>query len=201
MINHAVQNGVKYIVVVGSFTVKDPIKMSHIASRFVSSELLLEKLGVEKGLKWTVLRGSYFMENLLNPNFKNQVKSGTITLAKSYAPMVDTRDIGRSAAVCLAATNDPSKYHAKKYEMNRPEVLTGEDVARITGKVLGKQLNYVELPREMISKIMPEAIAQTYEYVVDNGKEAIPFTQDVQNLTGQNINFEKFLIDHKSYFD
>lgn len=199
MINHAVQNGVKYIVVVGSWTVKDPQRMSIIANRFVSSERLLEKLAAEKGLKWTVLHGGFFMENLLNPNFKKNVADGTIMFPKVYSAMVDTRDIGRSAAACLAS--GPDKHHGKKYEMNGPEVLTGEDLARIAGKVLGKQLGYAETPREVLRKVMPEAIAQLFEYMVDNGKEASPFTQDVKNLTGQNGTLEQFLREHKAFFD
>ena len=58
MINSAVNNGVNYIVLVASFTAHDAEKMKIIGSRFKPSEDLLSKLEKEKGIKWTVLRGS-----------------------------------------------------------------------------------------------------------------------------------------------
>lgn len=201
MINHAVENGVKYIVVVGSWTVNVAKHAPIISSRFVSSEALLEKLGKEKGIKWTVLRGGCFMENLLMDNVKQSVnKDSAFMYPKMYVPMVDTRDIGKSGAACLSSSSI-DQHHGKKYEMNGPEILGSDDVARIMGKVLGKSIQYRELPREMIGKVMPEPVAQLFGYIADNGKQAVPFTQDVKNLTGQNGSFEQFLSDHKSFFN
>ncbi len=93
MINAAVANGVKYVVLVASFTVNNMEGMGMIGSRFYSSELLLERLGQEAGLKWTVLRGGVFMENLL-PHFKKIKAESVYTAPRVLAPMVDTRDIG-----------------------------------------------------------------------------------------------------------
>lgn len=202
MINHAVENGIKYVVLVGSWTVKDAAAMSIISSRFVSSEKLLEKLSGENRVKWTVLRGGYFMENLLNDNVKQSVgKDSTFNYPKAFVPMVDTRDIGKSAAACFAAAKN-EQHHGKKYEMNGPELLTGEDIARIMGKVLGKTIKYNELPRDMLRKLMPLPIAEIGEYMADNGKSAVPFTQDVKNLTGQSgTTLETFLNEHKSFFN
>lgn len=202
LINHAVENGVKYIVWVGSFTVKDPVRMSMISRRFVSSEKLLEKLGKEKGLKWTVLRGGYFMENWLNPHIKDSIKTkSSVNFPKIYVATVDTRDIGRSAAACLAASNI-EQHNGKKYEMNGPEILSTEDVVKAFSKVLGKELTYNDAPtREMLKSTLPPPIAEIIEYFLDEGKSATPFTQDVKNLTGHNITFEQFLNDHKDFFN
>ena len=48
---------------------------------------------------------------------------------------------------------------------------------------------------------MPLAIVQMYEHMIDNGKSAIPFTDDVKRLTGQHGTFEQFIINHKDYFN
>ena len=46
-----------------------------------------------------------------------------------YYPLVDTRDIGKSAAACLA--EGPNKHHEKIYEISGPEILSGPDIARV----------------------------------------------------------------------
>jgi hypothetical protein len=59
MINVAVEMGVKYIVLVGSFSAPVADKIKLIGSRFKPAEDLLAKLSKDKGLKYTVLRGKY----------------------------------------------------------------------------------------------------------------------------------------------
>lgn len=199
MINRAVENGVQYIVLVASFTVNYIEKMPIIGNRFLPSEKLLAALGKEKNIKWTVLRGGLFMENIL-PDFKKSIKNdSTIKYVKTYAPMVDTKDIGKSAAACFASS-DIEQHNGKYYEMNGPEIIGGDDMAATLSKVLGKEIKYVELPKESL-KHMPEGVAQILQHMIDNGKTAVPFKDDVKRLTGQNGTFEQFIRDHKSYFD
>ena len=40
-----------------------------------------------------------------------------------------------------------------------------------------------------------------FEYMVDKGKNAYKFTDDVKKLTGQHGTFEQFVIDHKSQIE
>lgn len=199
MINSAVANGVNYIVLVASFTVNNMERMPLISARFKPSEILLEKLGKEKGIKWTVLRGGCFMENFFS-SINSIKKESAIYQPKVFAPMVDTKDIGKSAAACFASS-DISQHDQKYYEMNGPEILSGEDIANVFSKVLGRPIEYKLVPKEALRNVMPEAVAQIYEYMVDAGKEAVPFTQDVQILTGQNGTFEQFVRDHLEMFN
>ena len=135
MINAAVSCGVKYIVLVASFTVHYREQMPIIAGRFWPSEDLLEKLGAEKGLKFTVLRGGNFMENQL-PGLKRTLKNqSAIMMPNLFCAMVDTADIGKSAAACLAVNGEG--HHRKYYEMTGPEIQGGEDLARVLTKVFG----------------------------------------------------------------
>jgi uncharacterized protein YbjT (DUF2867 family) len=198
MINSAVENGVQYIVYVGSFTVNNYEGMKHIASRFQPTEVLLEKLGKEKGLKWTVLRAGNFMENLL-PNFKKIKDESVYTSPKFIAPMVDTKDIGRSGAACLAA-GDFDKHHGKKYEISGPVNLNPQDIANIFGKVLGKEIKYNEMTKEMVLKFMPPAFAKFTICLIEK-PGAVPLSDDVKNLTGQNSDFESFVRNHMSAFN
>ena len=93
MIHKAVEAGVKYIVLVGSVSAGYNEVMPIIASRFLPSEQLLEKLSKEKGVKFTVLRGGYFMENVLS-NFKKSISErSAIDLPNIHVAMVDTKVI------------------------------------------------------------------------------------------------------------
>lgn len=141
------------------------------------------------------------MENFLTPHMKDSIKNkAVINYPKVWLPTVDTRDIGKSGASCLVAP-DMDRHHGKKYEMNGPDLLSSEDIVKVFSKVLGKPIQYQETPRDVLRKVMPEYIAEIMEYMVDNGKQAVPFKQDVKNLTGQNGTFEQFLNDHKDYFN
>ncbi len=111
--------------------------------------------------------------------------------------MVDTKDIGRSAAACLATNGD--EHNGKYYEMNGPEILTGKEMAEILSKVLEKPIKFIELPNDA-TKHYPPPFAQLLDYMIEKGKDALPFTQDVKNLTGQNGSFEQFVRDHKAEF-
>ena len=113
MINHAVESGITYIVLVASFTVNHMKEMPIISSRFYPSEVLLEKLGNEKGIQWTVLRGGCFMENLL-PQFKKIKQDSVFSAANMVVPMNATVDIGKSAAACFASGNF-EQHNRKKY--------------------------------------------------------------------------------------
>lgn len=161
MINSAVENGVKYIVLVASFTVNNMERMSGIGKRFKPSEDLLEKLGNENKVKWTVLRGGCFMENFL-PNIPKVKEEGIYTAAFIQVPLVDTKDIGKSAAACLASTN-VDEHDKKHYEMNGPEILSSKDMADHFAKALGIKVEYKELPKESFRTVMPPAVAELLE--------------------------------------
>jgi uncharacterized protein YbjT (DUF2867 family) len=62
------------------------------------------------------------MENMIGM-FKNSLKSEpAFQFADWHVVPVDTRDIGKSAAACLA---NPENYHGKYYEMNGPQLVGG----------------------------------------------------------------------------
>lgn len=135
------------------------------------------------------------MENLL-PALK-KVKSGDdlFVYPKCNVPMVDTVDIGRSAAACLTSKN-VIEHDKKCYEINGPEFLTGDDIASCLTKYLSREVKYCELKREEYHKFIPKGVAEVMDYIGDNGKEAAPFTDDARKLTSQNGNLDSFLKKH-----
>jgi NAD(P)H dehydrogenase (quinone) len=192
LIDAAVECGVKYIVLVTSFTQKDCERMPIISSRFRPLELHLKVLEEKKGLKWTILRGGCFMDNLVNSVDKVKNGSDVFNFPKVNVPFVSTTDIGYSGAACLAATNQ-SEHHGKTYQMCGPKHFTGEEIAALLGKLLGKEIKYNELTKEVYTKFLEPGVAQIMSYFGEFGKDAAPFTQDVKNLTGQNSTLEEFL--------
>lgn len=192
LIDAAVECGVKYIVLVASFTVTNCEIMSIVSARFVPLELHLQKLGQEKGLKWTILRGGCFMDNLNNSIDKVKNGGDVFNFPKVCVPFVDTADIGRSGAACLAAKNTDD-HHGKIYNMNGPEHFTGPEMAAMIGKLLNKEIKYNELTKEVYTKFMEPGVAQIMDFFGKFGKEAAPFGNDVKNLTGQNSTLEEFI--------
>jgi len=131
------------------------------------------------------------------PSIPKIKAEGVYTAISMNCAIVDTKDIGKSAAACLTSKNI-NEHHGKHYEMNGPELLTSQDIGNHIGKALGIQVNYKEIPKDTLRTIMPPPVAEIYEYMAEKGKDAAPFTDHVQKLTGQNGTFEQFLKDHLS---
>ncbi|KAJ3025004.1 UNVERIFIED_CONTAM: hypothetical protein HDU68_007576 [Siphonaria sp. JEL0065] len=121
MINAAAQ-GVKHIVLVGTWTTNNPIGLSKLAQRFISPEKVLK----ENGVYWTILRGGFFTQNLMSQAASIKNRNVTTVSKAKYTP-VDVYNIGYCAARILL--DGPEKHHGKVYEMNGPEVLSMEEPA------------------------------------------------------------------------
>jgi uncharacterized protein YbjT (DUF2867 family) len=196
MITVAVEQGVQYIVLIGSWTVKEPLRLSHLANRFLGPEQTLKNLEISHGLKWTVLRGGYFLENFL-PVWAPMIKAGKpVTNVQTTLAPVATEDIGKCAAVCLS--EGPQKHHGKHYSMNGPEMLTIQEIAEKISKTTGKN---VQLNIAKYDKVRgPPYFKQLVEYLEKEGRDATPFTRDVENLLGQSTSLDSWLIENKKYF-
>ncbi|ORY43311.1 NAD(P)-binding protein [Rhizoclosmatium globosum] len=187
LINAAAKQGVKHIVLVASWTVNEPVRLSKLASRFVGPEEALKA----SGAKWTVLRGGFFTQNLLFQ--ANNIKNGVpISVSTAYYSPVDVDNIGHCAAKVL--NDGPEKHHAKIYEMTGPEVLSMEDMVKIMGQVAGKTVTVNVIPAESVQG--PDYMKQLALYAqesfqVDKKACSCPFTQDVGNLIG-DANWTRF---------
>ena len=197
MINTAVECGVKYLVYVGSFTVNCADTIKIIGARFVPSEKLLKELGEKNLVKWTSLRGGFFMENLPYM-FRNSLKNESAIRFADYPIVpVDTRDIGKSGAACLA---NPENHYGKCYEMHGPETYTGQKFADLFTKIIGRPITWIKVTEEDAKK-MPLAMYEIFQHFSTHGEKATPYTDDVKKLTGQWGTFEKFVHDHMSEFN
>lgn len=194
MINSAVENGVKNIVYVGSMSVVEPVKCSLISSRFIPSENLLRKLHEEKKIKFTVLRCTMFMDNF--KRFFQSIKAeSAFTFPNLQSPYVDTKDVGRCAALCL--TSETDEHDGKFYIVCGPQVLTPKKIAEIFSQVIGKPVHYNELKKETF-QALPPAMCQAYTNFVDS--PPIVYEGDLPKLIGEVGTFEQFVRDHLHFF-
>jgi uncharacterized protein YbjT (DUF2867 family) len=108
----AASNGLNYVCLVAAYTLNDMEGMHLMNASLAPGVARLEQLAKETGLKYTVLLSGCFMENLLM-HFKRIKATSVYTFPDVTCAMVNTRDIGRSAAACLAGDHD--QHNGKRY--------------------------------------------------------------------------------------
>ncbi|MEV0391222.1 SDR family oxidoreductase [Nonomuraea sp. NPDC050643] len=94
------------------------------------------------GLRWTILRPHWFMQNLLN-EAGDLAATGTFSLnmAAARIGMIDARDIAACAARVLL--DGPDRHHGRTYTLTGPRSLTFDEVAEQAGLALGRPVTYL----------------------------------------------------------
>jgi uncharacterized protein YbjT (DUF2867 family) len=195
MIDEAVKAGVNYIVLIGSWTVHEPIKVSLLSDRFIKPEAYLKKMEQEFGLNWTVLRGGFFIQNLLMAWGKQAKKTDAIIFPDVKFAPIDVNDIGKCAAVCIMEGYE--KHHGKYYEMNGPVKLTTNDMVKKIGEARGKPIDYKMMKASEMK--VPEYFKQAVAFMEGS---SIPFNNDVGNLIGAQewTTFDQWALQNKDSF-
>lgn len=102
---------------------------------------------VELGVPYTMLEPSVFMENILG-SYQSIMEQGayysTLDPSLKYADIA-VEDIGRAAAHVLT---NPSQYENEYVALHGAELLTDAERMEIISKVIGKQVNCVNIPLE-----------------------------------------------------
>jgi uncharacterized protein YbjT (DUF2867 family) len=156
------------------------------------------------GLAWTMLRPTFFMQNLLGS--AGMIKSGTLyqPAGDGRSGHIDARDIGDVAAAALSTRG----HEGKTYRLTGPQDLSLHDIARILGDVLGKPVAYVDVPRDaakqsMTGSGMPAWQAEAVLELTDLLKagKLCGVSPDVEQVTGHPArSLEQFLRDHAGAF-
>src|ERR1700688_2099098 len=124
----------KQIVYHSVFKVEQFKDVPHFASK-----LTIESALHEFNLPFTIIRPNYFYQN--DVSLKDVLtKAGMypMPIGTPGVSAVDTRDIAEAAAIAL--TRDG--HLGKTYNLNGPEVLSGEKIASIWSELLGKEIRY-----------------------------------------------------------
>lgn len=174
-------------------------------SRIVQQGDEVEEALKASGLPWTILRPTFFMQNILGAA-QTIASDGMLywDLADAKISMIDIRDIIDSAAAVLTG----SGYEGKSYVLTGPEAVSLHDVASALSRALGKEVTYVPVPHEAALKSRvgmgyPEFIAEGYGELMEGFIEGFASepSDGVERLTGHRArSIEQFATDFASYF-
>lgn len=114
-----------------------------------------ERIVQEAGVEWTVVRASWFNQNFSEGEFLGMVLDGVITLpaADVAEPFVDIDDI---ADVVVAALTEQG-HNYEIYEVTGPRMLTFTELAKEISSAAGRDVQFVQIPREAFSVAMAES--------------------------------------------
>jgi uncharacterized protein YbjT (DUF2867 family) len=164
-----------------------------------------ERLVEQSGMAWTFLRCGMFMSNALQwaPMVKAQ--------GKVYSPMghgkvapISPRDIAAVAAEALTGAG----HAGKSYDLTGGEVLSVPEQVRILAEVLGRPLEFVDLPPEAaadgmrksgIPDFLVDGLVELYKAV--RAGNAATSSDDFRRVIGRPPQtFQSWCVDHKAAF-
>lgn len=110
-----------------------------------------EEYLASSGLRYTIIRPHSFMQNIL-ANIGSVKAQSTIysSLADAAVPLVDARDVGAIAARVLTEDGHAGKI----YTVTGASKVTQNEVARVIGNAIGKEVKYVAVPDEAAHQAM-----------------------------------------------
>lgn len=153
---------------------------------------------------WTVLRPSWFMQNVTTQHLPSIMHEGCLYSATGDGriPLIDAADI---AAVAVEALTDPA-LESRDHVLTGPEALTYDEVAEAISTQIGRpvrhcRLSVPELAARHATFGIPEAYALTLarmDEVIAQGAEDRT-TDEVQRITGRPAHsFADFLEDQRA---
>jgi uncharacterized protein YbjT (DUF2867 family) len=194
--------GVKHIVRLSALGA-NPYAASGLVRGHGRCEAQLE----DSGLAWTLLRPSFFMQNLGNFMGPSIAKESTLYSCAGGAmvPWVDTRDIAAVAGTVLTTKG----HEARIYEITGPEALSYADVADRLSAAMGRRIAYVNVPDGVAYQAMTdmgmtpwltEGMITLYHLCRANGTTAVPL-DTVERITGHAPRtLEAYIQENKAAF-
>jgi uncharacterized protein YbjT (DUF2867 family) len=128
------------------------------------------------GMSYTILRPNGFLQNIVAYNAPSIRTQGAF-----YAAMGDAKvsylDVGDIAVVAVKALQRGA-HSGKTYELNGPEAISNQELAKRISKIAGRTVNYVDIPESaqreaMLGMGMPEwqvtALLELQQYYKQGG--------------------------------
>ncbi|WP_057935916.1 NmrA family NAD(P)-binding protein [Algoriphagus resistens] len=159
-----------------------------------------ERIVIDSGLCWTIVRSSWFMQNFSEFFFLDNILEGyfVIPKPKAFEPFVDLDDL---AEVVVEALTD-ARHNGKIYELTGPELLSFKDTTRLISEAINRPIVYEEVDMNGYIKILgdyqiPEDIIWLMQYlfteVLDGRNESI--TNDIEKVIGRKpVTFAEYVV-------
>ncbi|WP_019669734.1 NAD(P)H-binding protein [Eudoraea adriatica] len=149
-----------------------------------------ERIVMNSGLDWTIVRASWFNQNFSESFFLDPILAGHVALPKNEAqvPYVDANDI---ADVVVASLLD-DKHNSEIYELTGPRTLAFSDVVREISAATGREIQFTPISMEEYNAMMKEfnlpddylwLINYLFEEVLVESNSMI--TNDIEKVLGR----------------
>ena len=138
--NTAVKSGVKQLVL--------------LSGRGEEEAQACEKLIMNSGVDWTIVRASWFCQNFSEGNFLEPILAGHVALPAGDVgePFVDADDI---ADVAVAALTEDG-HNKKIYEVTGPRLLTFKEAVQEITKATGRSIEFERVPMNAYASVLQE---------------------------------------------
>ncbi len=143
------------------------------------------------GLGFTVLRPTFFQDNLVNYQGAS-IRSGASFYGASHggrSAWISSRDIGEVAAAIL---RDPAPHAGRSYDLTGPEALADAEVAALASAATGAEVRYVDLDDAQLAAALRDGGAPEWRVDAMLGLEAVKakgwaagVTPDVASILGR----------------
>jgi len=195
-VDAAAKAEVKHVVKMSSMEAL-PEATRTIPRMHVDSENHIKK----SGLSWTMIKPNFFMQNLLGSG-KTIKEQGKIFFPfdNGTTAMMDVRDIGLFIAKILSDEGHVNQ----NYEITGPELLSFHQVAEKFSLVLGKKINYIDVPMDEYKTTLSQfvthewhldAVIDLFEDIAEGGLDYT--TTTFTDITGKPpCSLEKFIEEH-----
>lgn len=167
----------------------------------------IEKRLKASGLGWTMLRPSFFMQNLSTTHLADIRDLGKIIVPAGggRTSLIDVRDIAAAAVVVLTE----SGHLGKAYALTGAEALTYYECAAMLSEACDRTIEYTSpsgaaFSRHMSGRGFPKAFITVMRgiYLVAKVRMAGTITDDLKTLIGREpISFRRFAADNASLFN
>jgi uncharacterized protein YbjT (DUF2867 family) len=156
--------------------------------------------------RWTVLRPSWFMQNLTTQHLSSILDDGCLysATADGRVPFIDAADI---AAVAVEALCDPA-LASGDHVLTGPEALTYDEVAQAITEVTGSAVRHCRLSaHELVARYETVGLPHDYAAMLAGMDDVIAkgaedrTTTDVQDMTGRPAtSLASFLASQRATF-
>jgi uncharacterized protein YbjT (DUF2867 family) len=194
-------NGVRHVVLNSALGAGDYPKSFPSWHRTVEDKLKASGLG------YTILRPNGFFQNIVSYNAPTIRTQGAFydAMGNTRISLLDVRDVAGAAATALLS---PTAHEHKIYELLGPEAVSNADIAARLSRILGRSVNYVNIPvdaqrKAMLDAGMPDwlvtAVLDLQAYYVTGKCAAV--TDILPKLLGRApITLDEFLTENKEAF-